>query len=211
MNKSKLKEKYNKDSAVSDSLIKSYLSLYMRNVITQVLFVVAFLIVFFFLYKKNETLNEKLSSNVLVMQDNKIYKAVKINNITESKVIGFIFTSLKNMFEHNQYNYKERLEIAQNFFSKKAFNFIITRFNSDGNILEKYVKFDASMEYDFSPTDIKIDYNNSIVRVYGTQRFVFADVKPKEISFNLRLKIKKTMVTTMNPFGLQIDEVNTIK
>lgn len=211
MNKSKLKEKYNKDSAVSDSLIKSYLSLYMRNIITQVLFVVAFLIVFFFLYRKNETLNEKLSNNVLVMQDNKIYNAIKVNNITESKVIGFIFTSLKNMFEHNQYNYKERLEIAQSFFSKKAFNFIVTRFNSDGNILDKYVKFDASMEYDFSPTDIKIDYNNSIVRVYGIQRFVFADVKPKEISFNLRLKIKKTMITSMNPFGLQIDEVNTIK
>lgn len=211
MNKAKLKDKYHKDSAISDSLIKSYLNLYMRNIITQVIFVLAFLIVFFFLYSKNENLNEKLSSNVLVMQDNKIYQAVKINNITESKVIGFIFTSLKNMFEHNQYNYKDRLEIAQNFFSKKAYNFILTRFNSDGNIVEKYVKFDASMEYDFAPTDIKIDYDNSIVRVYGTQRFVFADVKPKSIQFNLRLKIKKTMVTKMNPFGLLINEVNTIK
>lgn len=196
-----------KNKHINEVLTNRYIALnyrYYALMIIVAIFVFGLIIYF---VNENSNLRAKLENHTMIIKDNLVYEAVATEVITEELIQGSVRTGLSNMFNHNQYNLEERLRLAKPFFSKIAFNYLLTKFNESGDLKEKYITYDGQMELTISK--IEIDKEDKRVYVTGTQRFVFADTEPVVGKLKLRLKLAKRNKSKKNPFGIIIDEVNS--
>ncbi len=171
--------------------------------------VVVFLIVVIIVqYFNNQKLKGRLTKEVYVTVEDKLYKAmpeVRTRNESDYKIFGEMFGY--NAFAHDINSYRERMDIIKPFTTKVVMDYIEKSFEYKGlSITDYYKKYDGRSYFSIDSVKVEMKTGGGDVYVYGEQRFVFAIGEPIKgpLSYHLQVKDMKER-SDANKFGLFVE------
>lgn len=172
------------------------------------LVVVVFLIgIVFIQYLSNQSLKKKVSKEVYVAVEDKLYRAfpeVRKRGETDYKIFGEMFGY--NAFSHDVNSYKERMDLVRPFTTQGVMDYIEKSFEYKGlSVTDYYKKYDGRSYYKIDSVLVEIGSGGGDIYVFGEQRFMFAIGEPVKGALNFRLQVKEVDRSDANKFGLFID------
>mgnify|MGYP001015518799 FL=1 len=172
------------------------------------LIVVVFLMVVAIIqYLNNKSLKNKVSKEVYVAVEDKLYKAfpeVRKRGESDYKIFGEMFGY--NAFSHDVNSYKERMDLVRPFTTQGVMDYIEKSFEYKGlSVTDYYRKYDGRSYYKIDSVFVEIGSGEGDIFVYGEQRFMFAIGEPVKGALNFRLQVREIDRSDANKFGLFID------
>ncbi len=172
------------------------------------LIVVVFLMVVAIIqYLNNKSLKNKVSKEVYVAVEDKLYKAfpeVRKRGESDYKIFGEMFGY--NAFSHDVNSYKERMDLVRPFTTQGVMDYIEKSFEYKGlSVTDYYRKYDGRSYYKIDSVFVEIGSGGGDIFVYGEQRFMFAIGEPVKGALNFRLQVREIDRSDANKFGLFID------
>ena len=196
-------------------LIRDYRIIARRlNLVLIALLVLPAALSVFLLYNQYR-LRTEMEKRVYVQIDNKIYEAVKSEEITRNVAFGFVNMSFSYLFNHDRYNYEANIGIAKEFFRRKSYNYIMSRFNTKSEategltLYEMYQTYDARMSleienFQYRPSDM-------MVVIEGNLRNVFEGQDPKLSRVKFAFQLERSSKSESNPYGLKITALKPLQ
>lgn len=168
-----------------------------------------------YLLYDNYTLRSEMDKRIYVQINNQIYEAVKTEKITENIARGFTDLAFSYLFNHDEYNYLSNIEIARNFFRRKSYNYILSRFNTKTEATEGLTLFEMYQTYDarmnFIIHNFQFQETGWNVYIEGEMRHVFEAQEPKLSLVKFQFQLERVTKSADNPYGLRIKGLKPVK
>ncbi len=196
-------------------LVRDYRIIARRLNLFMLLLIAFFAVTSVYLLVTNMMLRKDMDNRLFVQVDNKIYEAVKTEQITENVARGFTNLGFAYLFNHDEYNYLANLETAKHFFRRKSYNYIVSRFNTKSEstegltLFEMYQTYDARMSFEI--TEFKFQASGLYCYIEGDMRYVFEAQEPKTSHAKFQFQLEVVSKSKENPYGLKIKGLKPVK